>query len=229
MILWTGTMPFWQPQFFFWQKADDLSQNVRKRWIFSHNDEILQNFRIDSENSVLTAAPKKNSTQSHNFLVGSRKCLYFVYLIFSIKMFRWTRKILFWQHRRNFSEKKEETFLLTVLKGWKTVIIWKIFTSWKYSHVHKGCSFEVPTEIFSTKGRNLLIFTQFPKRMDKIAFLSKKLFFLKIFWGYLWCSFENPTERNWTKRWKKEKVCSMSEKDEFFFKTGILQNFPIDT
>ena len=44
---------------------------------------------------------------------------------YSIKIFRWKRKKLFLQPRRNFLQWKAETFLLTVLKGWKTVFFWK--------------------------------------------------------------------------------------------------------
>ena len=120
-----------------------------------------------------------------------------------LKKFPWTRKTLFWQLRRIFFRQKAQIFWPTVLKGWKTLISLEIFASWKYFYVHAECSSVGPAQFFSKKGRKLLLFTQCSKRVEKITFRSKKLFFLKIICGHLWCSFDNPTERSSTKRWKK--------------------------
>ena len=90
-------MLFWQPQLFFWQKADDLSQNVRKWWFFSHNDEILQNFRIDSENSVLTTGPKNFWHKATKLSLNAENHKALFKKLFSSKRFWWTGRILFWQ------------------------------------------------------------------------------------------------------------------------------------
>ena len=114
---------FDNPNYFFWQKFEDLSLNVREWRVFFHKIAFLHNFRIDSESSVLTAGPKKFSTQSHNFFVECGKCSYFVYFNFSSKCCDGHVRYCFDNPAESFL-KKDETFLLTVLKGWKTVINW---------------------------------------------------------------------------------------------------------
>ena len=190
---------FDNPNYFFWQKADYLSQNVRKWWVFFHKIAFLHNFRIHCENSVLTAAPKKLSTQSNNFFVECRKCLYFVYSNLFIKMFRWTRKILFWHPRQIFSGKRR-IFYAQCPERIENSIHLEKFTSWKNSYVHAGCSFDVPTEIFSTKGPK--IFNYCPKKMEKNKKFKNKLLPIKMSFGRLGLSFDNPnyffsTEGRW--------------------------------
>ena len=137
--------------YFFWQKFEDMSLNVRKWRVFFHKIAFLHNFRIDSESSVLTAGPKKFSTQSHNFFVECRKCLYFVYLNFSSKCFDGHVRYIFDNPTEIFL-KKGRNFYAQCPERMENIICLEKFTSWKNSYVHAGCRFDVPTEIFLTKG-----------------------------------------------------------------------------
>ena len=123
MFLWTGRTLFWQPQVFLLTKVRRIVAQCPKVLISFHNIGLLRNFRIDSESSVLTAGPKKFSTQSHNFFVECRKCLYFVYLNFSSKRFDGHVRYCFDNPAEIFY--KGRNFFAHCPEKWKTVFIWK--------------------------------------------------------------------------------------------------------
>ena len=62
--------------------------------------------------------------------------------------------------------------------------------------------------------------------MEKNKSFKNKLLPLKMSFGRLGLSFDNPTKEV---QQNAEKFCSTSGKVEFFFKKEFLQNFPIDT
>ena len=66
-----------------------------------------------------------------------------------ITMFRWKRKILFRQPRRNFSSKRPKRFCSLSWKDGKQYFSEKL-SFWNYSYVREECSFDVRAEIFST-------------------------------------------------------------------------------
>ena len=167
---------FDNPNYFFWQKFEDLSLNVRKWRVFFHKIAFLHNFRIDSESSVLTAGPKKFSTQSHNFFVECRKCLYFVYLNFSSKCFDGHVRYCFDNPAESF-QKKDENIMLNVLKGWKTVFIWKNSLLERIPMYTQDAGLTCPPKFFRQKAPKFSFIVQ--KRGKKIKVSKTNYFHLK--------------------------------------------------
>ena len=191
MFLWIRGIVFTTSAKIFGCKAGNLSFNVRN-WIkiFKRTSSKLSSGHVGCgfDNSA-----ENFWTEGHNFIAECRKQYEnFFSGKYSFKMFRWKRKKLFLQPRRNFSSERPKRFCSLSWKDGKQYFSGKIHCLKLFLRTGRMQ--------FSSARRNFLhirpqTFHSMSKKDRKNSFIPKKLLILKMFCRHLACSFNNPTKK----------------------------------
>ena len=207
MFLWIRGIVFTTSAKIFGCKAGNLSFNVRN-WIkiFKRTSSKLSSGHVGCgfDNSA-----EKFWTEGQNFIAECRKQYEnFFSVKYSFKMFRWKRKILFWQPCRNFSSERPKRFCSLSWKDGKQYFSGKIqclklFLRTRRMQFWRACRnfFHIRLQAFHSRSK---------KDGKKPAIFSKKNS-SQCFDGLVKYCFDKPAEIFFAK--KRQFFCSMSGDD----------------